>query len=494
MFTLYLLGIELRSPAKLRFWAVVTLASAIVLSGSKGTYITVLVTLPIVFLGLKKGEWKKPLLHTLKTAVATALVVSLIFALTPLIQKNLNIGTNLFESVARVNAWEGSITDRLEFWRVSLRLLRNRPLTGYGYGSFFAAHYIEYRVNETYTRFAHSHYLQLAAELGIPGLLLFLGFIAACARSVFIKIRSRQFDWFFPGALAACIAFLGHVLIEFSWSFPAVPLVFFCMVGLAVGKNPAMEIVPARRRLRLKEPAIAAALVLAFLLTALLFSANKLSEKGLSVSDQGNLEAGIALYERSARIFPFSAANYYLTSENYLNRYQQSKNPQDLEQAIKLESRAVDLTPYSGKDHQYLAGLLQLANRPAEAESHYREAIRYNAYNLSAFMDFAAFYLKEDRKTDALSVLLDGSRRINRAVGSFEDPQERCNACLEGMVIDSAISKIYAGLGDSAKAGSLAAAASQISQVLAKEKENLDRLSEEQSAAQGVKNEENQAA
>jgi O-antigen ligase len=35
-------------------------------------------------------------------------------------------------------------------------------------------HYIEYRVNETYTRFAHNHYLQLAAELGLPGIILFV--------------------------------------------------------------------------------------------------------------------------------------------------------------------------------------------------------------------------------------------------------------------------------------------------------------------------------
>ncbi len=448
MVSLYLIGQQIRSFSKVRFGAIVILLSAIVLSGSKGTYLAVLVALPLAFLGLPKKGLKKPLFQTMLLAVATGLTVTFIFLLTPLIQDKVSFGTNLFEKVARVGALEGSATDRIEFWRVSLQLLKNRLLTGYGYGSFFAAHYIEYRVNETYTRFAHNHYLQLAAELGLPGIILFVGFIVTSMRQTIQQLKIRSQTVLFSGALAASVVFLLHVLIEFSWSFPAVPIVFFAMAGLVVGKQQTASVPEMTVQRSIKSNMIAASLVLAFLLTAWQVTSNRLNEQGLIASNEGQLEKSLQDYERANRLYPFSAPNRKLASENYYRLYQASKAPQDLNMAIQCAEEAVKLVPFSGTDHHFLAGLYVAANDLQQAESHYQAAIRYNAYDLLSFMDFAAFYLRQSDQDKALAVLLDGSRRINRAIGSFESPEERLAAYQQGIIIESILTNIYTKRGD----------------------------------------------
>ncbi|NCA99321.1 MAG: hypothetical protein EOM70_08100 [Clostridia bacterium] len=452
MFSLFSMGVQVRETKVVRFGAIVVMLTAIVLSGSKGTYLAVLAAAPLIYVGLPRRSLKKPLLQTLYLTFATGIFVGIIFLITPLIQSAVPAGTNLFEKVARVGALEGSTTDRIEFWRVSLELLKNRPLTGYGYGSFFASHYIEYQVNETYTRFAHNHYLQLAAELGLPGIGLFITFLVASLRLTIKHLKNRSQALMFSGAFAACVVFLLHVLIEFSWSFPAVPIVFFAMAGLVVGKQEKCEVSdqqPQKNQpVRLTSGFLAVGLVVAFLLTSWQVYSNLLNVKGLNASNEGQLDEGLYYFELAHRIYPFSSPNRRLASENYLKLYQISKNPEDLNQAIRLANQAVTLVPFNGIDHGYLAGLYVSSQNADLAEQHYLAATRYNAYDLLSFIDFAAFYLRESREDDAIRVLMDGSNRVNRAIGSFSDPNERLAAYQQGIVIDSVLAKIFTKRGE----------------------------------------------
>jgi O-antigen ligase len=83
-------------------------------------------------------------------------------------------------------------TGRTELWQVGLRIVRAHPVGGVGVGNYVQAspQYVLAPGVLRHTQLifaqepkpAHNTYLQVAGELGIPGLLLFLAVIAGCMR------------------------------------------------------------------------------------------------------------------------------------------------------------------------------------------------------------------------------------------------------------------------------------------------------------------------
>jgi O-antigen ligase len=75
---------------------------------------------------------------------------------------------------------------RLEIWRRALRVIRDHPLTGIGFDALFPVMHARYptfllRPGSDATH-AHNLYLQVALDLGLPGLLAFLWLLVALAR------------------------------------------------------------------------------------------------------------------------------------------------------------------------------------------------------------------------------------------------------------------------------------------------------------------------
>ena len=89
---------------------------------------------------------------------------------------------------------EGFMSERPQWWRTSLEFIGQHPLTGIGPGRFR----YEYQLNgppEQYDTPYHAHniYLHIAAEHGIPSLLLFLWMVAIICRSVFAMRQTEDF-------------------------------------------------------------------------------------------------------------------------------------------------------------------------------------------------------------------------------------------------------------------------------------------------------------
>jgi O-antigen ligase len=103
---------------------------------------------------------------------------------------------------------EGGGTGRLILWQGAWTGIKERPLTGLGYGGYqSASNDLVFRTpGVSLTSYdlhpegqpAHSAYIGTAAELGIPGLLLFLGLLAstgAALRRTAARARAAQ-AWF----------------------------------------------------------------------------------------------------------------------------------------------------------------------------------------------------------------------------------------------------------------------------------------------------------
>ena len=452
MFFLFLWSQHLREESRARFISSVILLTAVVLSGSKGTYLAIFVASSLVYFSLPKSNAKTILIQTIKLVAATTVSVALIFFLTPLIQEKVSFGTRFLESLVRMNSFNTSSSARVQFWKVAWELFLNRPLTGYGYGSYFASHFIKYQVGDIYSRFAHNHYLQLAAELGLPGLLLFGAFCLLILKHAYAQIKQQPENPLVYGAIAAFAVFLFHVFIEFSWNFPAVPIVFFAMAGVISVEHRPIEPVEKERKRLVTNNLTTVLLLLTFFLVASLIVSLQLNEKGLKTANEGHYDQALPDFERSFQIAPYSSPNRSIMAEIYYRKYQESQNKADLDCAIDYARQSVALAPYGGKEHHLLAILYFTDKQLDQAEQQYQLAIRYNAYELSAFIDFSTFYLSQKMEAEAIAVLLDGSTRIEQALNSAPDPLTRFDVFPKAIYINSTLAKLYTNKGEEALA------------------------------------------
>lgn len=74
---------------------------------------------------------------------------------------------------------ETSMGKRLTFWKHSFTLIGESPWIGHGTGSFETEFKRVAAANQYVTKNPHSEFLSLTVQMGIPGLLLFLGFLVS---------------------------------------------------------------------------------------------------------------------------------------------------------------------------------------------------------------------------------------------------------------------------------------------------------------------------
>lgn len=140
---------------------------------------------------------------------------------------------------------EESASGRLFIWNTTLQMVQDKPVFGHGYDQFLPEHnayQAEYFRKGEYTQqeveladsvsYAFNDYLQLAAESGILGLMLFLGIIyLAFFKSLKSEKPSRE-SVFLTSSRAALLAFLITAL--FSYPYKTIPINIFLFLILAI--------------------------------------------------------------------------------------------------------------------------------------------------------------------------------------------------------------------------------------------------------------------
>lgn len=117
---------------------------------------------------------------------------------------------------------------RIVLWSEALDLLADQPVRGVGAGRF--AQESPTARSDDDARWAHSAFLQQAAENGAPGLLAFLA-LSGWVFAVLHRAAGRD-PSAAVGALAAG-ALLGHATLDYVLHFPAVALLAAVVVGAA---------------------------------------------------------------------------------------------------------------------------------------------------------------------------------------------------------------------------------------------------------------------
>ncbi|MDO8602532.1 MAG: O-antigen ligase family protein [Candidatus Omnitrophota bacterium] len=188
------------------------IATAMVLTKSMGTWLSVILTLIVLiavsYNRLEKQRWL--------IAISSILIFLIL----------LFIILNRREYLMNLENPENSITQRLNYWRAAIGIIKDHSFLGVGPGNFQEV-FLKYKTGlSTNTRYAHNIFLHIWSEAGVLG---FTG-ISFLLFSLFLKGLKKDGQKFI---LLAIIAFLLHNLIDNTYFIPEAGLFWWILMGLA---------------------------------------------------------------------------------------------------------------------------------------------------------------------------------------------------------------------------------------------------------------------
>jgi hypothetical protein len=146
-------------------------------------------------------------------------------------------------------------SNRYDFWRVAVDEFAAHPLAGVGQHGFATAYLREGRSDETPQR-AHSLFLDQLSETGVVGFVFLL--LGVGAPLVVIARRARG-SILHAGVFGAGVYWVVHASGDWIWTFPAVGIPLFFMLGIGASPRSAR---PLGLRLGLPAAVVVAAVAL----------------------------------------------------------------------------------------------------------------------------------------------------------------------------------------------------------------------------------------
>jgi O-antigen ligase len=228
--------------------AAAIMAGTILLSGSRGGMLALLVQLTVLAVVLVRQQ------KGLRLAVATGAFLAILIALSIWLG-GADLGKRIF-SISTEARSEISGGLRWNIDRDAFKMFRKRPVTGWGLGTFpvvypqFRSFYTNFFVNQ-----AHNDYMQLLVETGLVGFGIMIWYVVVLYRKAWKKIGNWNADVSGAVALASLLGVTGiliHSAVDFNLQIPANAALFYVLCTVAATEPFAQ---PIRKRKSVKPPA-----------------------------------------------------------------------------------------------------------------------------------------------------------------------------------------------------------------------------------------------
>lgn len=145
---------------------------------------------------------------------------------------------------------DSSTAYRIPIWIAAARIIADYWFTGVGLGlAAFSKIYRDYMIAGTYALHTHNLFLQIAAEMGIFGVIAFIWLAGSGFSRGFYGVKGKSKSSFLTaGVIAALSGHLLHGSFEYIWYSPKVVLAFWMTLGTISGlsnltSEPAAEVV-----------------------------------------------------------------------------------------------------------------------------------------------------------------------------------------------------------------------------------------------------------
>lgn len=245
------------------------LVASLVYTGSRGAMLTVPLTV-VLFLWLAPD--RRGAARSLALSALGGAAVFLVFLVLQPAARGLSVSAHtraLMVAGERLITVTGSTSwaGRLEFWRSGVRAFLASPWLGLGAGSYQEVATAFQISPEFFARYLHNDYLQFIAELGIVGGGAVLAGMAGTAWTVCrlgvcrraqgdarryrvpddtgccgVHEDARRGGHLVAGTVAGAAAIMIHSAVDLDLQFPAVVLLLFTLLGLAVRGAPGAAV------------------------------------------------------------------------------------------------------------------------------------------------------------------------------------------------------------------------------------------------------------
>jgi O-antigen ligase/Tfp pilus assembly protein PilF len=325
-----------------------------------------------------------------------------------------------------------SINSRLLMWYTAFEMIKDKPFLGIGVG-LYKMDYLDYQAgfleqNPNYLKYhsraeeAHNEYFQLAAELGIIGLGIFLYILSILYGSALKFLKEKKGEkgkkeklllW---GLLMGITCFLFHSMLTFPLHVPALGSAFFTIFALTFlyinnffnleqqdqpktekdekkkdsREKSKKKQSKGRRSEKFKVVYIYMILVLFLMIAAINFLvikpyvADMAYFKGIKYYNGQDYKRALPNFEQAAELDPYNGKILYALGTNYYNLTEYSKAEEILKRAVnyirdKYLFRNLGLSYIKLGDY-----------KKAEEELEY--AVYLDSEFISAYLDLAHLY------------------------------------------------------------------------------------------------------
>ncbi len=156
-------------------------------------------------------------------------------------------GTFLATSDLRDRLLSFSDNGRVLHWRVATDTFAEHPLLGTGAGTYRLS-WEQRRESGFQVNDAHSLYLEVLSEMGVPGLVFLLVALGSVLVAGLRRLRGPE-RHVHAAVVAAGVALLVHAGVDWDWEMPAVFLWFFGAGGVMLAARAGSERAPVPGRL-----------------------------------------------------------------------------------------------------------------------------------------------------------------------------------------------------------------------------------------------------
>jgi len=361
---------------------ILVMGGSLVLTFTRGSYLAIGFSSIFIFLLYLTNQSKSFIKEHKKIFIFILVLIILItflFAIPNPLNKSGTIISKIKGRISISQITQGSsLKRRIAIWKFTILMIKDHPLLGSGIGTYkyntfnYQAEFFEQGKNRSlyphgFADKAHNEYLQLWAELGIIGLIIFIWLIISYFRFV-LKILRKTKDEYKQGIIIGLMGAIVAVLVDGTFGFPlhlpATIVLFWLALGLTVAvgllKNevnvPEIKIIRENSNMFRFKPLLYIGIIL------------------------------FAIFLCVTVTRPFIAKVYWY----YTNREIENEN---LDKAIKINEKALKWDPYFGEIYYSIGKILEIKELYGVAMKYYEKTEKYTD-NPNLPQDFALIYLK----------------------------------------------------------------------------------------------------